>query len=30
MDKLQEIKKYLNNIDPNDENVIVIICIWSK
>ena len=30
MDKLQEIKKYLNNMDPNDENVIVIICIWSK
>ena len=22
MDKLQEIKKYLNNMDPNDENVI--------
>ena len=21
MDKLQEIKKYLNNMDPNDENV---------
>lgn len=22
MDKLQEIKKYLNNMNPNDENVI--------